>query len=173
MDTAPHVEVRVAHRYGASPERVFDAWIDPETAGLWLFATASRPMARVNIDARVGGSFCFVERRNGDMIEHTGEYIEIARPRRLVFTLSAESGPLDITRVITEIVPLGRGCKLTLTHENMLAHHASSMKARWTGILYGLSVTLARRVGRRKDSTTRNPHAARPPRATTPPAKQI
>jgi uncharacterized protein YndB with AHSA1/START domain len=50
----PHVKVRVIHRFRASPERVFDAWLDPEKAGKWLFATASGQMVRVDIDARIG-----------------------------------------------------------------------------------------------------------------------
>ena len=92
-------------RFAASPERVFDAWLDPRTAGKWLFATATRPVAHVTNDARVGGSFCIVERRGGEDMEHAGSYNEIARPRRLVFTLAVGNHPAD-TRVITEIVPL-------------------------------------------------------------------
>src|SRR4051794_2762340 len=33
--------LRVTKRYGTPPRLVFDAWIDPATAGTWLFATAS------------------------------------------------------------------------------------------------------------------------------------
>jgi uncharacterized protein YndB with AHSA1/START domain len=35
---APGV-VEADHHFGAPPERVFDAWLDPKTAGKWLFAT--------------------------------------------------------------------------------------------------------------------------------------
>jgi uncharacterized protein YndB with AHSA1/START domain len=97
-----HAAVRVTSSFSPSPDRVFDAWLDRKIAGKWLFATASRPMTRVAIDARVGGSFCFGERRDGEDIEHTGEYIEIVPPRRLVFTLSLENHPHVITRVIVE-----------------------------------------------------------------------
>jgi uncharacterized protein YndB with AHSA1/START domain len=134
--------LRVTRRYGAPPARVFNAWLDPEVAGRWLFATASRPMAHVEIDARVEGSFCFVERRDGEITEYTGEYIEIVPHRHLVFTLSMEKHPHAITRVMVEIAPLKKGCELKLTHENVPQDRASHIEGRWTGILYGLGVTL-------------------------------
>jgi uncharacterized protein YndB with AHSA1/START domain len=132
----------VTRRYGAPPARVFDAWLDPEVAGRWLFATASHPMADVEIDARVEGSFRFVDQRNGEINEYTGEYIEIVPHRRLVFTLSMEQRPRVITRVRVEIAPLKKGCELTLIHENVPQDHADHIEGRWTGILYGLGVTL-------------------------------
>jgi len=132
----------VSRRFSAPPERVFHAWLDPQIAGQWLFATALRPMARVEIDARVAGSFCFVDRQHRETIEHTGEYIEIVPHRRLVFTLSTDSRPHGITRVIVEIAALKKGCELVLTHENVPPDYASYTKGRWTGILYGLGVTL-------------------------------
>ena len=35
-----------------------------------------------------------------------------------------------------------KGCVLTLTHENVLHDNAEHIEDRWTGILYGLGVTL-------------------------------
>ena len=144
MDMAVRSEVRVSQRFDASPERVFDAWLDPAIASAWLFATASHPIARVEIDARVGGSFRFVERRERNEIEYAGEYVEIVRPRRLVFTLSLENRPRAVTRVTADIVPLESGCELRLVHENVPPDHASRADGRWTGMLYGLGETLAR-----------------------------
>lgn len=143
--------IHVTRRYSAPAERVFDAWLDREVAGRWLFATALRPMTYVEIDARVRGSFCFARRRDGELIEHTGEYIELVPHRRLVFTLCAQDHPHVITRVAVEITPLKTGCALALSHENVPPDYAHHMEARWTGILYGLAVTLNSR-SRRGDS---------------------
>ena len=132
--------LRVTRRYDAPLERVFDAWINPAIAGTWLFATASRPMASVEIDAREGGRFRLVDEQDGQVIEYAGQYVEISPHRRLVFTLALERRPHEMTRVIVEIAPLNAQSNLTLVHENVPAEMAAGLKARWTGILYGLGV---------------------------------
>jgi uncharacterized protein YndB with AHSA1/START domain len=148
--------IHVTRRYSASPERVFDAWLDPDTAGRWLFATASRPMARATIDARVGGLFCFTEQHDGLGIEYRGRYVEIIPPRRLVFTLSMYRQFLESTCVVVEIAPLNTGCELNVFHEDVPPHHASRTEGRWTGILYGLGMTLeASAAGIRADGRSR------------------
>jgi uncharacterized protein YndB with AHSA1/START domain len=148
--------IRVTRRFSARSDHVFNAWLDPGIAGRWLFATASRPMAHVEIDARVEGSFCFVDRRDSEITEYTGEYIEIVPERRLVFTLSLEENPHVVTRVTVEIAPLTKGCELTLTHENLPQDRASHIEGRWTGILYGLGVTLDS-ASRRSTTVRSNP----------------
>jgi uncharacterized protein YndB with AHSA1/START domain len=56
---------RVTRRFSAAPERVFDAWLDPEMIGRWMFGPALRDeeVLRIAVDARIGGSFSFVVRR--------------------------------------------------------------------------------------------------------------
>jgi uncharacterized protein YndB with AHSA1/START domain len=138
----PPTAIRVRHRFNAAPETIFGAWLDPRIAARWLFATASRPVTHVTIDARVGGSFRLVERENGRLIEHTGEYLEIVPPYRLAFTLSLEKHPRIATHVTVEIAALRKGCELALRHENVPRECARDIETRWTGILYGLGVTL-------------------------------
>lgn len=132
--------VRVSHRYTASPERVFDAWLDPESAKKWLFATATGEMVRAEIDPRVGGKFVFTDRRDGEDIEHVGEYLELTRPHRLVFTFSVPKFSPVVTRVTIEIVPLDSGCELTLIHEGVLPEYAEGTQGGWTKILNSLGM---------------------------------
>lgn len=134
--------VRVTSEFDAPPERVFDAWLDPGIAGKWLFATATRPAARVAIDARVGGAFRFEEGYDGGRVQHAGVYVVIDRPRRLVFTLSGVKRPRNVTRVCVEIAALDSGCELTLVHENVPQDRAIRTENRWTGMLYGLGKTV-------------------------------
>ena len=134
--------VRVTRRYAASAERVFDAWLDPKTAGRWLFATPTGEMVRVEIDARVGGAFCFTDRRDGEDIDHVGRYEAIDRPRRLAFSFSVPKFSAESTRVIVEIAALDNGCELTLTHEGVLPDYIERTKGGWTMILDRLAETL-------------------------------
>lgn len=135
--------VTVTHRFSASPERVFDAWLNPGTAGKWLFATPTGHMVRVEIDARVGGRFVFTDRRDGEDIDHVGEYLEIDRPHRLVFTFAVPKFSTVYTRVSVQIQALDNGCELTLTHEGILPEYADRTESGWRSILEGLSATLA------------------------------
>jgi len=136
------VTLRVTRRFTATPERVFDAWLDPNTAGKWLFATPTGVMVRVEIDARSGGKFVFV-RRDGEDVEHVGEYLEIDRPRRLVFTFAVPKYSSVVTRVAIDIAPTETGCELTLTHDGVLPEWASRTESGWTMILDGLGRTLS------------------------------
>jgi len=65
----------------------------------------------------VGGKFSFVVKRQGTEIDHLGEYLELDRPRRLVFTWTTRASLPETSKVVIEITPLAEGCELTLTHE--------------------------------------------------------
>ena len=142
MPTQSHVPVVVAHRYESPPERVFDAWLDAEAARRFLFATPHGEMVRAEIDPRVGGHFRLTERREEGEVDHTGEYLEIARPSRLVFTFSA--GEPEADRVTVEIVPAGEGSDLTLTHDMQAkwADHVERTRDGWAAVLQGLADVL-------------------------------
>jgi uncharacterized protein YndB with AHSA1/START domain len=134
--------VRVLRHFSASAERLFDAWLDPKKAGRWLFATASGQMVRVEIDARVGGRFVFVDRRNGENVEHSGEYLELDRPKRLVFRFAVPKYSSVYTRVAIDIVRAGSGCELTLVHEGVLLEYGAQTQSGWKRILDALAASL-------------------------------
>jgi uncharacterized protein YndB with AHSA1/START domain len=139
----PHAAIRVARRFHASPARVFDAWLDPAIARRWLFATATCPIEQMQIDARVGGSFRFVEQRYGEDVDYRGEYTEIAPHRRLSFILATDRDRHLVTRVRVDVSPLkSDGSALTLVHQDVPREYASHTRARWVGMLYGLGATL-------------------------------
>jgi len=137
------VTVRVSRRFEVAPERVFDAWLDPRSAGKWLFATPEGQMVRVEIDARVGGAFSFIDRRNGEDIEHVGEYLEIERPRRLAFSFRVPMFSDEATPIRIDIAPAAFGCELTLLHEGVFPEYAARTEEGWKGILEGLNRSLS------------------------------
>jgi uncharacterized protein YndB with AHSA1/START domain len=142
----PNVKVSVTRHFDASPERVFDALLDPEMIGKWMFGPALREeeVLRIVADARVGGAFSFLVRRQGEEIDHVGKYREIDRPRRLVFTWGIAGESENESLVIIEIAPQETGAELTLTHEMdaKWANYASRTEAGWTRMLDALAVTL-------------------------------
>jgi uncharacterized protein YndB with AHSA1/START domain len=145
MSKEPDVTVRVTQIFRAGPERVFDAWLDTTLIGKWMFGPKLREeeIIRLSVDARVGGSFSFLVRRNGEELDHVGRYLEIDRPRRLVFTWSIGEQS-DDSRVTIDIVPQGAGCELTLTHtlDPAWADYAERTQAGWTKMIGVLAQTL-------------------------------
>lgn len=141
MSAQQNVMVRISFAFAASPARVFDAWLDPEMIGKWMFGPALRDeeILRLSVDAQQGGCFSFLVRRNGQEIDHVGEYLLIDRPRQLVFTWGIKGSASS--RVIIDIVPQGTGCELTLTHELHpdWADYASRTEAAWTKMLEALA----------------------------------
>jgi uncharacterized protein YndB with AHSA1/START domain len=115
--SADKIVVRVSHRFDAPAEHVYDAFLDPEHASKFMFATATGQIVRCEIDARVGRTFTIVDRRAGEDVVHTGTYVALERPRLIVSTLAVERYSSESSTVTIEIAPLRRGCELTLTHE--------------------------------------------------------
>jgi uncharacterized protein YndB with AHSA1/START domain len=139
MTAAPREDVVVTRPFGAASERLFDAFLDPAVARLFLFATAEGEMVRAEMDPRVGGRFAFVDRRPGQGdVEHVGQYLEIERPRCLVFSFAVAAFSAEMTKVAIAFAAQGDGSVLTLTHEGVIAEYAERTRQGWERILAGL-----------------------------------
>ena len=142
--SAPAI-ITVEREFAAGCERVFDAWLDPDQAKHFLFATEGGEIVRCDIDARVGGRLLIVDRRADGDAEHHGKFVEIDRPRRLVFLFrgpGTEEG--EWSKITVELQSTSGGCHLALTHEipPKWASYAEPVRTGWTMILD----TLARQM---------------------------
>ena len=134
--------VTVTRRFSVSPERVFDAFLDPAIAAKFMFATPTGEMVRVDIEPRIGGAYTFVDRRDGEDIEHVGSILELDRPHRLVFQFAVPKYDPTNTIVALDIVADGTGASLTLTHEGVDDAYLEQTGKGWTMILGAAAASL-------------------------------
>lgn len=132
--------VRVSRQIRAAPERIFDAWLNADDVRAFLFPGRTADAIDLQIDARVGGGFNIVRERDGEEVEYAGEYLEIDRPHRLVFSLFVEKYAQRDDRVIVELAPVAEQSLLVLTHELSLPNPAerSRIQRGWARALSGL-----------------------------------
>ncbi len=120
---AEKIEVKISHRFNASAQRVYDAWLEPEKVRAWLRRALqsmglSGDIGQIEIDPTVGGEFLFTDMRDGTESRHWGKYLELDRPRRIVFTWIVDlSEEFDPSKVTLTIHADGAGCIATIIHE--------------------------------------------------------
>jgi len=134
--------VRIYRSLKGKVEDVFDAWLDPKKIAKWMTAPAGDKSLKVQTDATPGTTFSFVNLRDGKEVNHVGEYIEIRRPHRLVFTWGVEGYPLGNSRVAIDFEPNVAETFLTLTHRGVGPEYLERTKAGWETIISALEKTL-------------------------------
>ena len=129
-------KLTLTHRFNVPPAQVFDAWLDADSVGCWLFATADGVMLRTELIPHIGGGFTIVEKRGQTHASHFGIFVEMDRPRRLSFTFTTEREQKP-SLVTIDIKPIADGCNLTLTHEMdpQWQGYADRIRSGWSMIL--------------------------------------
>jgi uncharacterized protein YndB with AHSA1/START domain len=115
--TGPIVQVR--RRVRATAEEIFDLWTKPDLMVRWMSPFPGEVDCKATCDPRPGGAFTLVMSSAESSREVSGTYVEIDRPRKLVFTWI---GPLTNnvnTLVTVELDPRGEETDLVLTHERL------------------------------------------------------
>ncbi|MEZ5924454.1 MAG: SRPBCC domain-containing protein [Hyphomicrobiaceae bacterium] len=127
-----------------SPEAVYDAWLDRDALGRWLFRTPGGALASAEVDPRRGGDFTIVETRGNSQAPHFGRYVTLERPRSLAFTFAVDrtQAPSNVKIALT---PLHQGTVLTVQHEveARWAEYAPMILAGWSRMLASLSAHLS------------------------------
>ncbi len=75
--------------------------------------------ARVEVDVRVGGQFQIDMVNKNDETKHTGKYVEIDRPRKLVFTWRSKYTDDRDSLVTLYFTPDGDETRILLVHEKL------------------------------------------------------
>jgi len=134
--------IQVERSFAVSGQRVFDAWLDAEHVGQWLFATPEGEMVEVRIDPQVGGEYRIVERRGGKDVAHVGRYEAIDPPSRLAFTLAVPALSDQEGRVDISFSGEGEGCTLRLKALGVLPEYRDRTREGWATILDNLARVL-------------------------------
>ncbi|MDV3126410.1 SRPBCC domain-containing protein [Mycobacterium sp. 21AC1] len=85
MTEAPTVQVQ--RIMPATPDIVFDQWLDPESLADWMCPRPDRCVA-ITVEPHVGGVVRFDVDHSGTSVLITGQFLAIERPRLLRFTWS-------------------------------------------------------------------------------------
>jgi uncharacterized protein YndB with AHSA1/START domain len=88
---------RVQRIMPATPDVVFDAWLDPESLADWMCPRPARCVS-IEIEPRVGGKVRFDVDSSGQLTLIIGHFLAVDRPHLLRFTWS-HSGWQDPTTV--------------------------------------------------------------------------
>ncbi len=100
---------------------------------------------RVEVEARVGGRYRITMQKPDGDVEHRGEYLVIEPPSRLSFTwisVNTENRPSVVT---IELVEVGGGTELVLTHRRLPPTQVDGHTQGWTDILGKLAAALSGR----------------------------
>jgi len=143
--SAPQLDaLRLEREFDAPPEEVFDAWTSPEVLRRWWAPAPTWESPGCEVDLRVGGRYRLTMREGegGQLHAVAGEYREIDRPRRLVYTWCWEAGGMNpglVTLVTVDFIALGERTRVVLEHaglesEALLTRH----RAGWEGAMNNL-----------------------------------
>jgi len=114
----------IKHRFNAPPEKVFQAWTDPEKVKRWMGPGEVKVLA-ANGDLRSGGRYRWLM-RTPDNEEHdvSGVYREVIPNKKLVFTWAWKTTPERESLVTVTFKQDGSGTIMTLTHEQFFDEDA-------------------------------------------------
>jgi uncharacterized protein YndB with AHSA1/START domain len=129
----------------APPARVYDAWTTPEVLTQWFSPSPDYTVVVHRADTQVGGAYR-IEMRHPNGASHiaVGEYRELNRPTRLVFTWRWEGAPVADTLVTVEFHPSGSGTEVVLTHARFATEKDRDDHLKgWTGCLDHLNTVLS------------------------------
>jgi glutathione S-transferase len=146
MSTSEIAAFRLERTFAASPEEVFDAWTSPEVLKRWWAARPTWTSPGCEVDLRVGGRYLLRmhDAETGEVHAVGGEYREVVRPHRLVYTWCWEGDggphPGHVSLVTVEFRAEGADTTVALEHSGLASEESrTSHGAGWRGSLENLA----------------------------------
>jgi len=126
----------VSQVINAPIERVFDAWLNPEMLTRFMLPMPGMPEPRTEVDGRQGGRFTIYMEVGEEVIPHSGTYLELDRPNRLVFSWESPFAADDSTVTLEFSAQDSDSTVLMLTHERFIDEESrNNHEAGWAYIL--------------------------------------
>jgi uncharacterized protein YndB with AHSA1/START domain len=151
LDTT--TSLRLERTFEAPAEEVFDAWTNPEVLRRWWAANPGWRTPLAEVDLRVGGSYRLSMEDPATGTVHTvgGEYREVRRPDRLVYSWCWEQEGVPAAEVSTVTVEFreDRGCTTVVLEHTDLPSPTSRDQHRhgWEGCLESLGARVLTTLG--------------------------
>ena len=124
MNATDATTLRLRRTFDAPREEVFDAWTNPEVLRRWWAVTPAGRTPVTDVDLRVGGSYKLTMEDPEAGTTHTvrGEYREVSRPERLVYSwcwVQEDGSTGHESTVSVEFVGEGERTTVVLEHSGL------------------------------------------------------
>jgi uncharacterized protein YndB with AHSA1/START domain len=128
------VGIELQRRFRASPERVFRAWTRPSALREW-WCPPGWIADEIELDVRVGGSFCIQMSRIGDSraVAVRGQFLEVRPPERLVYTWRWEGAFMHLPETLVTLELRGSPSETVLTLRHQKFADAGLLQQHRTG----------------------------------------
>lgn len=144
MTAAEAPTLRLQRTFDAPVDAVFDAWTNPEVLRRWWVANSSWRTAAAEVDLRVGGRYRLSMEDPDAAHLHTvrGEYREVRRPERLVYSWAweeADGQTGEASTVTVDFIGEGERTTVVLEHSGLAsADSRDGHRSGWEGCLSNL-----------------------------------
>ncbi len=120
-------------------DKVFDAWLDPQLLSRFMLPMPGMAQPKTEVDGRVGGRFTIHMDVGEKIIPHSGTYLELDRPNRLVFSWESPFST-DGSTVTLEFTEQDKAkTRLELTHVRFIDEETrDNHEIGWGNILAAL-----------------------------------
>ncbi|OLL28465.1 ATPase [Burkholderia sp. SRS-W-2-2016] len=133
----------IVRQLKAPPARIYAAWTRPELMARW-WGPDGGPVLSAEADPRVGGRFRVVfQTLDGETHDCRGEYREVERDRKLVFTWQWVTLPERQSLVTIVLRAIDGGTELNFTHAQFFDEAArDGHRIGWSGAFDKLDALL-------------------------------